>query len=252
MASRFLLSAATNNPSPSWLDYLGLPDDLAEWTLDDLRASLPSLSLSGPLGGGGERERERERERGGTRPAGASAGAHAAFTRLEAGREVTLDDFERYLRTVGEPYRFLHANRPREGERSGERRREGRGEAEQVEQAELEGGNGAHDATRSPAAAHRLSVVPPVVFGDHFELTDPCTFEVFSPEGAPAATMVMIEKLANYLDQVRLGVAVAPTHSAIPHARTTLTLHRFEDGPAWCQPLPSSAMPPSPSALRSS
>jgi len=115
-----------------------------------------------------------------------------------------LDDFERYLRTVGEPYRFLHANRPREGERSGERRREGRGEAEQVEQAELEGGNGAHDATRSPAAAHRLSVVPPVVFGDHFELTDPCTFEVFSPEGAPAATMVMIEKLANYLDQVEL------------------------------------------------
>ena len=43
-----------------------------------------------------------------------------------------------------------------------------------------------------------------MVFEERFDLTDPSTFAVFSPEGAPHATLVTIERLTNYLDQVEI------------------------------------------------
>ena len=78
---------------------------------------------------------------------------------------------------MGEPYRFLAQNRP-----------------------------GADEPlpTFSSASAEALAAVPEVCFRADFSLADPETFDVFSPPGAPAAGMVMVEKLTHYLDQVEL------------------------------------------------
>ena len=43
-----------------------------------------------------------------------------------------------------------------------------------------------------------------MVFEERFDLTDPSTFAIFSPEGAPHATLVTIERMTNYLDQVEI------------------------------------------------
>ena len=35
-SSRQFLSSVANNPRSGWLEYLGLPEDLDEWTVEDL------------------------------------------------------------------------------------------------------------------------------------------------------------------------------------------------------------------------
>jgi len=189
--ARFLLSGATNNPHRSWYDYFGLPDDLAEWTIDDVRSTVVSIAPSMLAGAG----------------SGAAGGANGTFASSPdlLRRTITLADFERYLRTVGEPYRFLAANRPADA-LSGDKLCS----PDECALAPAASRTGADRGGEAPGGGHlasadaaaRLAAVPPVVFDQRFELTDPATFGVFSPEGAPAATMVMIERLANYLDQV--------------------------------------------------
>jgi len=80
------LSSVSNNPHTSWLEYLGLPEDLDEWTLVDVKYSV-SAYLS-PAEGGGT----------------ASVNSDPQL--------ITLNDFIDYLRSVGEPYCFMAVNRP--------------------------------------------------------------------------------------------------------------------------------------------
>ncbi|EOD09244.1 vacuolar protein sorting 54 [Emiliania huxleyi CCMP1516] len=160
-AARFLLSGATNNPNTSWLDYFGLPDDLGEWTIDDVRSTVATMTI-------------------------------------------TVADFEHYLATVGEPFRFLATHRPNGGGGGGG----GEGEALSNGHGGGAAGNGgraiAADVTERLGASPQSCAVPQVVFEERFDLTDPSTFAVFSPEGAPHATLVTIERMTNYLDQVEI------------------------------------------------
>ena len=80
------LSSVSNNPHTSWLEYLGLPEDLDEWTLVDVKYSV-SAYLS-PAEGGGT----------------ASVNSDP--------QTITLNDFIDYLRSVGEPYCFMAVKRP--------------------------------------------------------------------------------------------------------------------------------------------
>ena len=80
------LSSVSNNPRATWLEYLGLPEDLDEWTLVDVKYTV-SAYLS-PVEG---------------------AGVSVSDKHL-----VTRADFVEYLRGVGEPYRFMAVNRSRQ------------------------------------------------------------------------------------------------------------------------------------------
>lgn len=187
-SARFLLSGATNNPHQSWLGYFGIPEDIAEWTIDDVRSTVASIAPSV------------------VSAAPAAAGANGSAVPpppASLRRTVTLADFDRYLRTIGEPYRFFATSRPAVvGADSSEAG--GGGLRGVPDRAVPDKGGEAPGVGHlaSAATADRLKAVPPIVFSDSFELTEPETFRVFSPDGAPAASMVMIEKLANYLDQV--------------------------------------------------
>eukprot|EP00965_Chrysotila_dentata_P067727 2241147-Pleurochrysis_carterae.AAC.4 len=41
--SRFVLSGAVNNPRVGWLEWIGLPEDLDEWTLSEFTGSVNAL-----------------------------------------------------------------------------------------------------------------------------------------------------------------------------------------------------------------
>ena len=47
-SSRQFLSSVANNPRSGWLEYLGLPEDLDEWTVEDVRSTAAGLGLSAP------------------------------------------------------------------------------------------------------------------------------------------------------------------------------------------------------------
>ena len=44
-SSRQFLSSVANNPRSGWLEYLGLPEDLDEWTVEDVRSTAAGLGL---------------------------------------------------------------------------------------------------------------------------------------------------------------------------------------------------------------
>ena len=164
-SSRQFLSSVANNPRSGWLEYLGLPEDLDEWTVEDVRSTAAGLGLSALVGPATAPAADASKANGAPIPPAAPTPA------------LTLHDFQSYLQRVGEPYRFLASNRP-----------------------------GADEPlpTFSSASAEALAAVPEVCFRADFSLADPETFDVFSPPGAPAAGMVMVEKLTHYLDQVEL------------------------------------------------
>ena len=126
-----------------------LPEDIDEWTIEDLRGLVvtpaPALSVESP----------------------------------EAKLQVTLADFQGYLETVGNPYRYLIANRPVAG-----------------------GSNGDAGTSASTQEAPSLVGVPEICFRNDFDLAQPDTFAFFSPPEQPHATMVMLERLTQWLDQV--------------------------------------------------
>ena len=131
-----------------------LPEDLDEWTIDDLRGlvAAPAAALPAPL--------------------------------QDGKQKVTIADFQDYLDRVGNPYRYLTANRPRPAD------------ATDGEQA-----NGGGSSSSEPQA---LSGVPEICSSPDFDLSDPETFAFFSPPDQPHATMVMVERLTQWLDQVEL------------------------------------------------
>ena len=49
-SSRQFLSSVANNPRSGWLEYLGLPEDLDEWTVEDVRSTAAGLGLSALVG----------------------------------------------------------------------------------------------------------------------------------------------------------------------------------------------------------
>jgi len=148
--NKYFLSGAVNNPRESWLEYLGLPD-IDDWTLEDLRGSVTSFVTP------------------------ASAPAPAA-----SDHEITMADFQDYLRRVGEPYRFLSTNRL----------------------------TACSNESAAPAdevpTDEDLSMIPAACFKEHFDLTTAETFNIFSPPDQPHTTMVTLERLTHYLDQIEL------------------------------------------------
>ena len=163
-SSRQFLSSVANNPRSGWLEYLGLPEDLDEWTVEDVRSTAAGLGLSALVGPA-------------TAPAADASKANGAPIPPAA------------------PARPRHATTPRRTCSAWA----------SVPLPRLE------PAGRRRAAAHLLvgvgrasPAVPEVCFRADFSLADPETFDVFSPPGAPAAGMVMVEKLTHYLDQVEL------------------------------------------------
>ena len=165
------IAGVVNNPRPAtWLEYFGLPDDIDEWTIDDVRGSVTSLMGQTP---------------------GAAAGEGAAGIGGSASRrELTLADFATYLARVGEPYRFFDANRPSASAPAG---------------ADDAGGAGSGASASGEELAHRLDGVPELLFRADFDLTDPRTFATFAPDAQPsAASAVTIERLAQHLDRVEL------------------------------------------------
>ena len=135
-----------NSPHASWFEYLGLPEDLDGWTFIDVKESVTVL----------------------LRPADGTTPAPLM--------EPTQPSFSDYLSRIGEPYRFMIANRPR-------------AESEQASE---------------PVKAPNLKV-PPSCFQADFDLSRAETFEHFSPSGHSAAVaMVTLEKLGGHLDAVEL------------------------------------------------
>ena len=123
-------TSVANNPRASWLEYLGLPEDMDEWTLVDVKDSVSSY----------------------LRPADVAAGLPV----VPQERLITLADFKHYLTTVGEPYRFMAANRPRvEGD------------------DEAAGSAGSAKAAELARATADLAMVPDVCFQADFELSRP-------------------------------------------------------------------------------
>ena len=155
-------TSVANNPRASWLEYLGLPEDMDEWTLVDVKDSVSSY----------------------LRPADVAAGLPV----VPQERLITLADFKHYLTTVGEPYRFMAANRPRvEGD------------------DEAAGSAGSAKAAELARATADLAMVPDVCFQADFELSRPETFAQFSPpDQSGVVGMVALEKLGGYLDSVEL------------------------------------------------
>ena len=83
MATNF--SSVVNSPRQTWATFLGLPDDLDEYTLEDVRLSVSSYMVkSSSLAPSVSHERE---------------------------RQLTLSDFTEYMRRVGQPYAFMAAHR---------------------------------------------------------------------------------------------------------------------------------------------
>merc|ERR1719223_739639 len=80
--ARGYLTGVANNPRSGWLEYFGLPEDIDEWTIEDLRGLVVTPAPAFP--------------------------AESPETKLQ----VTLADFRGYLESVGNPYRYLTANRP--------------------------------------------------------------------------------------------------------------------------------------------
>ena len=128
-----------------------LPEDIDEWTIEDLRGLVVTPAPAFP--------------------------AESPETKLQ----VTLADFRGYLESVGNPYRYLTANRPVAG-----------------------GCNGDGGTSSSTQDTPSLAGVPEICFRNDFDLAQPDTFAFFSPPEQPHATMVMLERLTQWLDQVWL------------------------------------------------
>ena len=179
------LSSVSNNPRSNWYEYLGcaassgtscavllltranpmvrrLPEDIDEWTIEDLRGLVVAPTPATP--------------------------ADPAESKLQ----ITLADFQGYLDCVGNPYRYLAANRP-------------------VPQGvSANGTNGDASSSSAPQDAASLAGVPEICFRSDFDLAQPETFGFFSPPDQPHATMVMLERLTQWLDQVRRRSRAAP------------------------------------------
>mmetsp|Transcript_61890 Transcript_61890/g.122364 ORF Transcript_61890/g.122364 Transcript_61890/m.122364 type:complete len:756 (-) Transcript_61890:927-3194(-) len=166
-----VLTGVVNNPRATWLQYFGLPEDMEDWTLQDMRASVSSY----------------------VQTVGSTSGTAPTMAQE---RVLTVADFQDYMQRVGEPYRFMEANRlpaavPDGGESEGD-------------------GNGAAAAADANEKAHReqlaaeLANVPEICFQEDFDLSRPETFAHFLPPDQPHSSMVMMEKLNGYLDAVEL------------------------------------------------
>jgi hypothetical protein len=158
-----------NNPRASWLEYLGL-QDIDEWTLADLQGSV----------------------------AGLVAPAAAAQAPATAETVITIADFQDYLNRVGEPYRFLAANRSQP--------------SAEMTASSSEGAPSSADADLAVESTS-LGMIPAPCFNENFNLSQPDTFAVFSPPDQPHTTMVTLERLTHYLDQ-------ACTNSSVTFGRT--------------------------------
>ena len=124
--------------------------------------------------------------------------AAALPTPAQDGKQkVTIADFQDYLERVGNPYRYLTANRPRPAAAGGEQANGGGSSSS----AGGEQANGGGSSSSEPLA---LSGVPEICSAPDFDLSDPETFAFFSPPDQPHATMVMVERLTEWLDQVEL------------------------------------------------
>ena len=179
------MSSVTNNPRQGWLEYFGLPDDLDEYTLADVRSAVTAYVA--PAGGGGNGSG------GGEGGDGVSGGSSAPLTQE---RHVTLADFSDYMQRVGEPYRFMSANRPRDPAAAAS--------AEEEAAAAAAGdGDGSGD----------LSAIPEVCFAAEFDLSRPETFAYFSPPDQPhAASLITLERLGGYLDTVEIRLLSEVSH----------------------------------------
>ena len=151
------MSTHVNRPVGSWLEYLGL-DGLDEWTIDDVKKSVSSYVH--PV-----EDRLNEQER----------------------HQVGFHDFSNYLERIGEPYRFMAANRPTASRRISD---------------DDHNGAGGDAITGGRTRPTDLSLVPDICFKTDFELAHPQTFAHFSPPDQPHASMVTLERLAAYLDVV--------------------------------------------------
>ena len=161
-------SSVVNNPRQSWAEYLGLPEDLDEYTLDEVRSSVSSYVM----------------------PAANDAAATPAVAAQE--RVITIGDFADYMRRVGEPYAFLAANRPQTLDDGSD---DGDGDGD---------GPSASIAASDAERAEQLKHVPELCFQEDFDLSRPETFAYFSPPDQPHASMVTLEKLNGHLDTVEL------------------------------------------------
>lgn len=160
-----VLTGVVNNPRSTWLQYFGLPEDIDKWTLEDMRTSASSYVQT--------------------------VGTESSTTPLTQERVLTIADFGDYMQRVGEPYRFMEANRPPAALPDGE----GNGVLAAAEEEEAE--------DRAQLAAE-LANVPKICFEEDFDLSRPETFAHFSPPDQPHASLVMHEKLNGYLDAVEL------------------------------------------------
>eukprot|EP00965_Chrysotila_dentata_P067728 2241147-Pleurochrysis_carterae.AAC.5 len=125
-------------------------------------------------------------------------------------RQITVVDFKDYLQRVAEPYRFLAANRPAtNGTSSGQHTDTHDGEDACGAGATASCSSCTSCSSCSSSCAHaeeaQLEGVPPICFRGDFDLTVPETFETFSPADEGHSTMIMVERLSNYLDQARRG-----------------------------------------------
>ena len=156
------LLSVTNNPRASWYDYLGLPEDFDDWTLVDVKDSVSAYLQPAADG--------------------------AAPTSTTGREEILLTDFSEYMKRVGEPYRFMAANRPKPSS-------DGAGAA----------GGSSSSSGVSAAVSAELKTVPEACFQADFDLSKPETFGLFSPpEQTAAVGMVTLERLGGYLDTVEL------------------------------------------------
>ena len=159
-----MLTGVVNNPRSGWLEYLGLPEDLDEWTLDDVRSSVSSYV---------------------TTPRAAGDAVLPPPTQ----RLLTLSDFKEYLTRVGEPYRFLAASRPQDGAAPD-------GAAAEVsDAAALDAAEQAAALKAVPAICFQeeFDLTAPATFASFSP-----------PDQPHAVTTVTLEKLNGYLDTVEL------------------------------------------------
>lgn len=188
---KFLLAGVVNNPRESWMEYLGL-QDMDEWTLDDLKDTVTAFvaPVAAPL------------------PPARSEGL------------ITLGDFRDYLQRVGEPYRFLAANRP---------------QAAAPIRATSSADAASASASLDAAASQRLGMVPEACFDEDFDLSRPETFATFSPPDQPHTTQVTLERLTHYLDQVPTLCPPLPPSLASRAAECVVTRARRPAAPAQAQ-----------------
>lgn len=154
-----------------------LPEDIDEWTIEDLRGLVAPPAAPVPL------------------------------PSQQAKQQLSLADFQEYLERVGDPYRFLAANRPRPA-------------------ADESAASDAPGASSSPQDSPGLSGVPEICFRGDFDLAHPETFAFFSPPDQPHATMVMLERLTQWLDQARAPRAGVTSELPAPCCHTTLVAGR--------------------------